>query len=166
MRKAASQVLAAALLVPACGCFTVPISAPQGLALDTTLLGEWECVPIETKSADRAQLQVLRFDEQQYYAEWKEANKIERYRAYPIRIKGVTFLSVGDLTPASQWPWTAISYSTREANSLSLQLPAKRILDMSDDNAAIQDLTAHADRTDTWQPFTRCERPTSHAPHS
>jgi hypothetical protein len=140
-------------------CFTVPVAAPRGLPLDAALLGRWECTSVETESADHAQLYVLRFDQQQYYAEWREGDKVDRYRAYPVRARGVTFLGVGDLGPSSLWPWSAVLYSVREGGALSLQLPAKRILDMSDEKAAIQELKAKADRPDTWQSLARCERP-------
>ena len=158
----AASLPTAGVLLLASACFTVPIAKPQRSPLDPALLGIWQCTAVDDESGDPAQLQVVRFDERQYYAEWKERDKVDRYRAYPVRAGGTTFLSVGELEPSSRWPWTAVLYSVRDGE-LSLQLPAKRVLDMSDEKAAMRELKAKASRPDIWQPLTRCRRPESGA---
>jgi len=159
MGKALSQSCGIVLLVAASSCFSTPIGPPSGLPLDAALVGEWQCEPADPASGGRATLEILRFDDQQYYAEWKEKENEERlrYRAYPVRLAGVTVLSVGDLAE-SRWPWTAVRYAFPKEGELVLDLPAERILDISDEKAAILELTTKADRPDTWQRFARCGR--------
>jgi hypothetical protein len=153
----AGRIAAAGLLLVSSACFTGPVAPPAGLALDTRVLGAWDCTPVSEEADERAVLRVFRFDEQQYYAEWREGEKVDRYRAYPVEARGVKFLSVGELVPGT-FPWTAVRYSVSPSEALDLQVPAKRILDMSDE-AAVQALKSQADRSDAWQAFGRCVRP-------
>ncbi len=155
MRRSLGVLLASALLAAAPACFSVPVAEPSALPVDGSLLGKWRCTPLDAEP-DPAELLVLRFDEDQYYAEWREAEKVERYRAYPVKADGATFLSVRDLAPTGDRPWTAVLYAVGKHGVLSLQLPAKRILDEPDDAKAVTDLRAQAGRADAWQRFADC----------
>jgi hypothetical protein len=147
------------MLLAASACFSVPVGGPPAdVALDAALVGEWNCKPpFDSKHGDHGLLSVMRFDGQQYYVEWTEGDKRERYRAYPVRLEGVTVVNVGGELTSPRWHWLPFRYSFPDQGKLVIQFPAERIFDMSDEEAAIRELTAKADRSDTWQAFARCE---------
>jgi hypothetical protein len=119
----------------------------------------WDCRPGEADATDRAQLAVFRFDERQYYAEWREDTKVDRYRAYPAKLGGVPVVSIQDLGDGSSGkPWTVLRSSLESDGSLAIQSPARRILDMNDEAAALRELRSKASAPATWQPFARCVR--------
>ena len=121
--------------VPLSGCFKEPVAEATALPLDKALLGAWFCTPIAGQVPSAATLTVLRFDDHDYFAELRDnIDKDEtpaRYRAYLVKTRGLTFLSAEDLDPLySDWRWTAIRYSFGDDGALSLQVPARRILDL------------------------------------
>ena len=157
MRRAGRTLGVAGLLVILAGCFNDPVAPPVDVALDEGLLGHWRCGPAEANSSEHADLGVWRFDEHQYYAEWREDDDVSRFRAYLSEADGVQFLSVADLS-AVLAPWTAVRYSSPEPGVLDLRLPAQRILDMDDSRTAARVLASHASRSDSWQFLARCRR--------
>ena len=77
------------LALPLGACLSSPLGQSGQAALDSHLLGDWNCHPGLGDSTETATLEVLRFDESQYLAEWKEDDKTTRYRAFPTSVKGV-----------------------------------------------------------------------------
>ena len=114
----------AVLAILSSACFKEPVTPPDRSRVDARLLGEWDCRPTDPSADERALLTVLRFDAGQYYAEWKEGEKLERYRAYPGALKGLTILNVTEL---SDKYWTALRASFSADGSMSLAVPATRI---------------------------------------
>jgi hypothetical protein len=154
MRGSAVILLAAGIL--GCpGCFSVPAPKLKGLPLERELMSQWDCTSADPDQTDQAQLTVLRFDQHQYYAEWKEGEKVARYRAYPMRFKGVTAIIAIDLDSTKYW--TPLRASVGRDKVLSLEVPSKRLLEMDDDKAAVAEFNAKADDPGSWQPFARCQ---------
>jgi hypothetical protein len=99
---------------------------------------------------------VLRFDESQYYIEWKEGEKLYRYRAYPGQLKGINILNVTELSESGDIFWMAARASLGVDGVLSLAVPAKRLSDMGDDDARLRMFRHEVDRSDAWEDFARC----------
>src|SRR5215470_5888877 len=156
MRRRPTVLLATALVIGAVGCFSVTAPQPEGLPLSRELLGAWDCKSADSSSSEHAQLTLLKFDDAQYYAEWKDGEKVERYRAYPVKFNQVTVLVVREVSQSPDKYWTAVRASVEKDGSvLVLRLPAKRLLDMNDDDAALHELPSKADNPDVWQTFAR-----------
>jgi len=157
MRERLTGLLAAGLVIGAVGCFTVTAPQPEGLPLSPELLGAWDCKSADSSSSEHAQLTLLKFDDAHYYAEWKDGDKVERYGAYPVRFNQVTVLVVREVSRSPDKYWTAVRAAVEKDGSvLVLRLPAKRLLDMTDADAALHELRSKADNPDAWQPFARC----------
>jgi hypothetical protein len=149
--RRAIPVLVLAILSSA--CFNEPVTPPDRSRVDARLLGEWDCRPTDPSADDRALLTVLRFDAGQYYAEWKEGEKLERYRAYPGVLKGLAILNVTEL---SEKYWTALRASFSADGSLSLAVPATRITDLTDDDVRLRTFRREADQPTAWQGLALC----------
>ena len=151
MRRALSVLAGFAILNSA--CFNEPVTPPDRSRLDARLLGEWDCRPPDASSEDRALLTVFRFDAGQYYAEWKEGEKLERYRAYPGGLRGLAILNVAEL---SDKYWTALRASFSADGSMSLAMPATRIIDVKDDAVRLRTFRHEANQSTAWQGFALC----------
>jgi hypothetical protein len=129
------------------------VTRPARSPLDRRVLGEWDCTSADPSSSDRALLTVLRFDDYQYYAEWKEGEKIERFRAYPGKLKGREILNVTEL---SESYWSVLRTSFPPDGSMQLALPATRITDIAGDDVRLRTFRREADQPSAWQAFARC----------
>ena len=138
------------------GCFNEPVTPPGRGLINTRLLGDWDCSSADASSGDQARLTVLRFDAGQYYAEWKEGDKVDRYRAYLGRLKGLDILNVIEVSDSGPDLWSALRTSFSADGSMSLALPAKRITDMTDDDVRLRTFRREVDQPSAWQPFARC----------
>jgi hypothetical protein len=84
--------------------------------IDSELLGHWDCRPPEKESDERAALSVLVFDDHQYYAEWREDDKVERYRAYSTAVGGETLLNVVPLmSRLDRQDWLFVRYKVADS---------------------------------------------------
>ncbi len=137
-------------------CFKVPPTKLGRWPLDSTLVNEWECTSVEAEASDKALVVVLKFDERQYYVEWKEGPKLYRYRAYPGQLKGVGILNVVELPESGGTPWMAARALLQGSGVLQVQVPAKRITDLEGADARLSAFRRDADRRDAWQDFARC----------
>jgi hypothetical protein len=143
----------AALAILSSACFNEPVTPPDPSSADARLLGEWDCRPPDPSADERALLTVLRFDAGQYYAEWKEGEKLDRYRAYPGALKGLAILNVAEL---SDKYWVALRASFSADGSMSLAMPAKRIIDLTDDDVRLRTFRHEGDQPTAWQGFALC----------
>jgi hypothetical protein len=143
----------AGLAILSSACFDEPVTPPDRSRVDARLLGEWDCRPPDPSSDERALLTVLRFDAGQYYAEWKDDDKLERYRAYPGALKGLAILNVTEL---SEKYWMALRASFSADGSMSLVMPAARIIDLTDDDVRLRTFRREADQPSAWQGFALC----------
>jgi hypothetical protein len=150
----------ACLCILSSGCFKEPATPPDRPQIDARLLGEWDCTSSEAASEVRALLTVLRFDAGQFYAEWNEGEKVERYRAYPGDLKGLAILNVTAVSQSANRYWSAVRPSFSADGSMTLALPAQRITAIADDDLSLSTLRREADLPSAWQTFARC------VPHS
>lgn len=98
MKRAPSLVLALLGLVLTTGCpfeSTVPLGSPGAGSLDPQLRGRW-VTEVDHKLIE---IDVLPFNKDEYYVETHEKDeKVERYRAYTVRIGGEPFLNLVEIT--------------------------------------------------------------------
>ncbi len=166
MSRMARSAFAIGLFATLAACFTEPVAERAGLRIDPALLGHWHCTPLPTSNPSAAILTVLRLDPESYFAELRSATgdsgpgkDVARCRAYLVKAKGLTLLSVEDLDPGAylhQWSWTAVRYSVASDGALVLLMPAKRF--MLPEESALEAFRRELDQTDAWQPFTQCRR--------
>ncbi len=149
-------LLTLATILLSTACFQVPATKLGRLPLDAKVLGEWDCRPAEPTTEASALVTFLRFDEFQYYVEWKEGEKLYRYRVYPGHLRGIKILNVAELPESDHRLWMVARASLGVDGVLSLAVPAKRITDMSDDDARLRAFRREADRADAWEDFARC----------
>ena len=95
MKRAGTLVLAVLGLVLTTGCpfeSAVPLGNPGAGSLDPQLRGRWLWV-IE-KDLKVLEIEFLPFNKDEYYVEAREKDKkVERYRAYTVRVGGEPFLN-------------------------------------------------------------------------
>jgi hypothetical protein len=139
------------------GCFNEPAAQAGRSRIDARYLGQWDCGSADASSGDRARLTVMRFDAGQYYSEWNEDGKIERYRAYHGNLKGLDVLNVVEVSNSTRDYWSALRVSIAADGSMSLAVPAKRITDMNGDGG-LRTFRRQADQASAWQAFARCVR--------
>lgn len=88
-------LLISLLIVLISGClWKVPLSKPQGIAVDSQLVGDWKCMSDDT---EEGVLRIMPFTETELIMAWldgEDLDESELYRAYPIRIKGREFLQL------------------------------------------------------------------------
>src|SRR5262249_43470916 len=90
------------------GCYmsSTPLGGVENGTLDDTLTGTWQCKDPSEGSTNAASLTVMAFDSRQYYAEWREDEKISRYAAYSTEVHGIRLFNVHELkgTPkTTEW---------------------------------------------------------------
>jgi hypothetical protein len=114
MRRAPIYLICLAALG---GCFqsTVPLSPPGKSALDSRLLGTWQCASKNLDANETMTATVMRFDEQQYLLELKDSTdpKIEHYRFYPSKIGANTLWNAQELSTDLQpksWVFVRIEF--------------------------------------------------------
>ena len=156
MNRRRSLVVLVGLATLSAGCFPEPATPLAGSRIETRLLGEWDCSSLEPSSTDRALLTILRFDAGQYYAEWKEGEKVERYRAYPGSLKGLPILNVTEIAGSADRPWFAVRTAFSSDGSMSFSVPAKRIADIAGDDVRLRTFRREADQAGAWLPFAHC----------
>jgi len=93
--------LAPLLAAAACYESSEPLGRPEQGIVDAHLLGTWRCEDPADVSKEVAHLVVVPFDRSQYYLEWHEDRKVERYRAYSTQLQETTVFNVTELKPAA-----------------------------------------------------------------
>lgn len=148
------------LALSGAACFDEPPAPGGRTAIEKRYLGEWDCTSAEgaEDAEGKALLTVLRFDESQYYAEWKEDGKVERYRAYHVRLKGVDVFNVAFVEKDAPELWAAMRATVEGDGSLAIDAPARRITELKDDAVQLRTFRREADQPTAWQPFVRCTR--------
>jgi hypothetical protein len=144
------------LALPLGACLSSPLGQPGQVALDSHLLGDWNCRPGLDDSTETATLEILRFDESQYLAEWKEDDKTTRYRAFPTSVKGVRLINLTELGggQASE-PWLVVRYRVGPDESLAVDFLEEKILEM-DEKAILHALKKRPGDPSLWRPFVHC----------
>jgi len=131
------------LLIVLCGCLSEPLGPPGAAATDVRLLGKWRCFSAGEDTKRQATLEVMRFDDAQYYAEWTEGVETSRYRAYSTRVDATSLLNVkeinGRFTP---WPWAILRADIAAEGGLTLKLVDGKALRSTDAQGRLAEITA------------------------
>jgi hypothetical protein len=115
----AARIGCLAMLLAAAGCYESPqpLGTPDQGVVDGALVGTWRCA--------KAHLFVVAFDRTQYYLEWSEDRKVDRYRAYSTPVEGQALYNVTALEPSPS-PTTWIFMRARQkAGALSISVVDK-----------------------------------------
>jgi len=140
-----------------CGCLSVPLGHPEAKAMDTRLLGKWRCSSAQAGSSETAGLEVVRFDDSQYYADWREGDRVARYRAYPSKIGPVTVLNVEELNGRfTPWPWAIVRATVDDAGALTLEMVDGKQIQAKDENAAIREIKVRIGDRSIYQALAQC----------
>lgn len=95
------------------GClWKVPLSKPQGIAIDSQLVGDWSP---HSDSTHESFLRIMPFNREELIMVWidcEDPDNSDFYRAYPIRIKGKDLLQVQVLHDSS---YTVLQYEINDS---------------------------------------------------
>jgi hypothetical protein len=147
-------VLVAAVLN---GCFSDPLGKPGSVPTNVELLGKWRCTSVGDGDPGEGTLEILRFDDWQYYAEWKDPEQVARYRAYGTRLGDATLLNVeeldGKFTP---WPWAAVRAVVGKDKKLALAVVKVKALRSSDEKGMKREIRERVHDAQIYQAFVDC----------
>jgi hypothetical protein len=150
-------VLIVTAAVALSGCFSDPLGKPGSVPTDVELLGKWRCTSVGDGEPKEGTLEVLRFDDSQYYAEWKDAEESARYRAYGTRVGDTTLLNVeeldGKFTP---WPWAAVRAVVGKDKKLALALVTAQALRASDEKGMKREIRQRVHDAQIYHAFADC----------
>jgi hypothetical protein len=153
MRSLALAVVAAGFSA----CFSDPLGKPGSVPTDVHLLGTWRCVSIGEGEQNEGTLAIVRFDDWQYYAEWKDAKEFTRYRAYGTRIGDTTLLNVEELDGRfTPWPWAVVRAVVGQDKKLALALVNGQALRSSDEKGMKREIRARVRDPQIYQAFADC----------
>lgn len=115
-----SLAFALALMVFLCGCYVskIPMASSANSELDPNLIGKWERIVTE-KDPTPVEMLVLQFNDNEYYAEYRDANELLRFRAYIVKIEEVPFINVQDIKEDRSFIF--VRYSVGEDGVLTLR---------------------------------------------
>ena len=104
---------------------------------------------------------MIRFDDSQYYVEWKGDGQTSRYRAYSTRLRDTTLLNAvelkGRFTP---WPWSILRAEVGKDGALALSLLDVEALRSKDEEAARREIEARVRDASLFRTFAACEAQT------
>jgi len=147
------------LLLLAAGCYesSKPLGQAEQGVVDPTFLGTWRCEDPAEGSTQVAQLLVMPFDRSQYYLEWREDDKVGRYRAYSTQLHGETLFNVRELTTESVTSrWTFLRATRRSGGALSLSVVNKDALKDSREPAARHEIARRVKDEALYEPWAIC----------
>ena len=150
-------VALACVAVGLSGCFSDPLGKPGSIPTDVRLLGSWRCVSVGESHQKEGALKIMRFDDWQYYAEWKDAEEFARYRAYGNRIGDTTLLDVEELggrfTP---WPWAVVRANVGQDKKLALAIVKAKALGSADAKSVRREIRARVHDPQIYQALADC----------
>ena len=116
-----SLTLTLALMLSLCGCYVskVPMASSANSDLDPNLIGKWEKIVTE-KDPTPVEMLVLQFNDNEYYAEYRDANELLRFRAYIVRVGEVPFINVQNIE-GDERSFIFVRYSVGEDGVLTLR---------------------------------------------
>jgi hypothetical protein len=129
MKRALTLVMALLGLVLSTGCpfrSDVPLGSPGPGSLDPQLRGHWVWVLWEERRL--LEVDVLPFNKDEYYVETHEKDKkIERYRAYTVRIGGEPFLNLSEIADdTARHSFFFARYSVGQDGALTLRFVGEK----------------------------------------
>lgn len=158
MRHRAHVLLLLPLAAGVSACLSDPLGAPGTVPTDVHLLGTWRCVVSDEGEKKEVTLEVIRFDDSQYYVEWTGEGKTSRYRAYSTRVRDTTLLNAeqlnGKFTP---WPWTIVRAEVGKDGTLALSMVDGEALRSKDEKAARREIGARVRDRSLFRALATCD---------
>ncbi len=98
-----SIVLAAAFLV---GCYetALKLGSPDQSKVDKKFVGDWKITISSGGNTSTADLIVRNIDDKQYYVEWREDDRVDRFSAFAADVKDAHFAHLRKMTDDGEWP--------------------------------------------------------------
>jgi hypothetical protein len=157
MTRRVSSIVAALLLLAHAACFAVPLGPPGTAAPDVALLGKWQCASVADGEKKVAALDVVRFDDSQYYVEWVESAETRRYRAYPTRIGSIVLVNVEELEGRfTPWPWAVVRPELVQDGTLKLAVVDAKAFRATEDEAAVREVTQRVSDSAIYRMLGAC----------
>jgi hypothetical protein len=155
--SARNCLLLALAVIPLAACLSAPLGPPGSIKPDVALLGKWQCVGNRDGERKEAQLEVVRFDDSQYYAEWIDGGEKSRYRAYATRVGGATLVNVTELNGRfTPWPWAVVRVSNMRDKTFDLELLDTEALRSHDEKAARREIAERAKDPSVYKALASC----------
>jgi hypothetical protein len=140
-------------------CLSTPLGSPGAVKPEVRLLGKWLCSGERDGTKKEARLDVMRFDDWQYYAEWAENEEKDRFRAYPSRVGGTIVVNVTDLSDRfTPWPWTVVRVVNLTDNSFALDMLDTDRLRSADEKAARREIADRVLDPSLYKRLATCGR--------
>jgi hypothetical protein len=144
------------LFLAACYGAHEPLGPVAKGQIDSDLFGSWECRPSDETNDERATMTVMRFDEHQYYVEWREDDKVTRYRAHSSSFAGETLMNVAELTrPRKDEAWVFMRYAVTDGQLKLAVVSDKAVKDLSE-KAALAAIRKRAKEDSLYEAFAVC----------
>ena len=157
LRSAALVSLVAVL--GACYESPDPLGKVDSGRIDTRLSGGWRCMSPREALDAQATLWIIRFDDRQYYAEWREGDETTRYRAYSSLVNGETILNVEEVTlRVPSVGWIFVRYSIDTDGRLKLSLVSDDALGGLEGRAALRSIANRVKDEALYQEVAVCTR--------
>jgi hypothetical protein len=103
-------------------------------------------------------LEVIRFDDSQYYAEWTGGGKKSRYRAYFTRVGATTLLNAEELNGRfTPWPWAIVRAEVGKDGTLALSMVDGEALRSKDEKAARREIWARVRDVSLFRALATCD---------
>ena len=96
MKNAIMSVIAVALVLSFAGCkYPAPLTEEHTIAIDPSIIGLWEEVPEGNSVPDpNGRMLVLKYSDTEYLVHYPTGKDGEYFRAYPIKIGGVSCIQI------------------------------------------------------------------------
>jgi hypothetical protein len=100
MKRAALAVLVLTLFIAGCD-YLAPLSAEHNIAIDPAVIGLWEEVPEGDKPPDpNDRMLILKYSDTEYLVHYPVRKDEAYYRAYPIKVDGISCVQVQQIGTA------------------------------------------------------------------
>lgn len=156
MRRTAAVVVLIGLAVVLPGCYLSeePLALPTSRALDGRLVGAWRCVDPDEQEA--ALMWVAPFDASQYYVEWRDGDRLSRYRVYATEIGRHSLLNVTEIESRPDSEWAFVRYHFDAQRRLVLSLVAGEALKGLEGEAALGAIRMRVADESLYEDFAIC----------
>jgi hypothetical protein len=121
-------LILACMVLSLWGCYesSFPLGSPQTGNIDSGIVGVWRCVQGGEKENKSFLMNVIPFDEKQYYMGIEmEGEKPVHYRAFSSSIGGITLLNLQELDPRTvpaERKWIFVRPTVLKQNILQVEL--------------------------------------------
>ena len=147
-----------ALPLLAAGCYesSQPLGPADRGVLDLRLAGTWRCVDSADKPTQLAHLLIVPFDRSQFFIEYREEGKTERYRAYATPVQDKVLYNVAEIKPRSAPRWAFHRAVFRPDGSLVLWIVDADQLKEKDEAAVLKEIARRVDDDTLYKRWAAC----------